>query len=311
MTTIVPEPNLSVALNRTRCAVCGTIDQAQEVYPARLDLDAFTPARFSARRIPDRTHHRIVRCSRCGLLRSDPMLDPAAIETLYRSSAFNYGDELEGLCRTYGNALDRIGSMVPSRDGLLDIGCGNGFVLSLALDRGWKEVRGVEPSSDSVARAPSDVRRLITEEMMRPGLFRPGSFDAITLFQVLDHITEPRVFLRECLRLLRPGGVILALNHNASAWSARVLGERSPIVDIEHSYLYSAKTMRSLFVRTGFDVLSVYPVANTYSAAYVLHLVPLPRRLKDFLMPRFRRSRVGQIPLTLRLGNLCLLATPQ
>ena len=298
----------SPRLHPTRCAICGTPDGSDELYAAHLNLDAFTPSVFSARRLPDRTHYRMVRCRTCGLVRSDPVLDAEAMAELYRESSFDYGDELEGIRATYGAALDRLASVAAGRNGLLDVGCGSGFVLELGRDKGWQAVRGVEPSSDAIAKAAPLVRGAIVQDVLREGLFEAESIDAVTLFQVLDHIPEPVPFLRECLRILRPGGAILALNHNVTAWSARVLGERSPIIDVEHTYLYSPETMRRIFGQVGFELVTVGPVRNTYSTAYLLHLMPLPRALKQSLIPRFRQTRLGRSQVTVPLGNLCLIA---
>jgi SAM-dependent methyltransferase len=300
----VPSPRLLA----TRCAICGTTDGANELYPATLELAALTPAHFSARRLPDGVHHRLVRCRRCGLVRSDPVLNTGAMAELYRASTFDYGEELGGLRSTYGAVLDRVASLVPAKRALLDIGCGSGFVLSLALEGGWQAVRGVEPSADAVDHASADIRALIEPEMMRPGLFAAESFDAVTLFQVLDHMPDPLALLRECYRILSPGGAIVAFNHNVRAYSARVLRERSPIVDIEHTYLYSPHTMRALFEAAGFVVDCAEPAHNTYSAAYLLHLLPIPSGLKQAVLPRFNRTRLGRVKFTLALGNLCLLA---
>ena len=295
-------------LHPTDCAICERATEADELYPAHLDVSAFTPVVFSARRLPDRTHYRMVRCRHCGLVRSDPVLDFNVMTELYRASTFDYGDELEGLYATYGAALDELAPVVPTRDGLVDIGCGSGFVLALAHQRSWSNVRGVEPSADAVAKATDAIRPFIIEDVMRHGLFEPNSLDAVTLFQVLDHMPDPLSLLRECHSVLRPGGAILAFNHNVAAWSARLLRERSPIIDVEHTYLYSPDTMRTLFSKAGFDVLSVRPVRNTYSASYLVHLLPLPRRLKQVIVPRLRQTRIGQRKLTVPLGNLCLIA---
>lgn len=292
----------------TRCAICGTFGEADELYPANLGPDAFTAAVFSARRMPDQTRHRMVRCRRCSLIRADPVLDSERSAELYRASSFDYGEELEGLRATYGAALDRLAALVPQRHGLLDIGCGNGFVLETAIDRGWDEVRGVEPSADAIAQADPRVRELIVADIMRPGLLPGSSFDAVTLFQVLDHMPDPAALLRECRSILRPGGAILAFNHNVTAWSARLLRERSPIIDVEHTYLYSPATMRRLFDQAGFEVISVGPVRNTYSLSYLLHLVPLPQKFKTALLSRLRNTPLGRVQATVPLGNLCLLA---
>ncbi len=294
-------------LEPTSCAICRVEDEADEIYPASLRPEALTPATFSARRLPDRTHHRLVRCRRCGLVRSDPIVDQESMLALYRASTFAYAHELDGLKTTYAKVLRHLSGLVPSREGLLDVGCGNGFVLELALDLGWHGVRGVEPSEDAIAHAPARVAHLIEPGFLQRGMFAPESFDAVTLFQVLDHLADPGEVLSEVHRLLRPGGVVLALNHNVDAWSARVLRERSPIFDVEHTYLYSPQTMRRLFSQVGFDVISVKPIRNTYSIGYLVHLAPLPHRLKASLLPRLKRSKIGQTTLTLPLGNLCLL----
>jgi hypothetical protein len=101
---------------------------------------------------------------------------------------------------------------------------------------------------------------------------------------------------------------VLAFNHNVTAWSARLLGERSPIVDVEHTYLYSPATMRRLFGDAGFEIVSVRAARNTYSLSYLAQLLPLPARHKAALLARLRGSRVGAVKATVPLGNLRLIA---
>lgn len=298
----------SLEMRATPCAICGCESNATERWPATFDPDAFSARVFSARRLPDRVHYRMVTCNTCGLVRSDPVAGEDLLATLYASSSFDYGHEVESIQATYGRALGRLEEQAPQRRSLLEIGCGNGFFLQQALKQGWREVHGVEPSADAVAKASPELDGVIVEDVMRRELFAPESFDAVCLFQVLDHISKPAELLRECLTVLRPGGHILALNHNVSSWSARVLGERSPIVDIEHTYLYSPRTMRGIFAKVGFMDISVRSVRNTYSLAYLTQLVPFHAGLKYRLLPTLRRGRAGRIRVTVPLGNLCLIA---
>jgi SAM-dependent methyltransferase len=295
-------------LQPTRCAICATDAPSTQLYPANLDPDSFTAEVFSARRLPDRLHYRMVRCDVCGLVRSDPVLSAETLAELYKDSTFDYGDELEGLRVTYGVALDRAAVYLDKREGLVDIGCGSGFVLEVAAERGWTDLHGVEPSGDAIAKAKTEIAPLIEHDMMRAGLFPENSLSAITLFQVLDHMPDPVGLLRDCLSILRPGGVIMAFNHNVTAWSARLLKDRSPIIDVEHTYLYSPDTMRKLFTGVGFEVISVEPVRNTYSISYLTHLIPLPRGLKQHLIPRLRSTSLGKQQVTVPLGNLQLIA---
>lgn len=302
------EPDPTVALHPTACAICRTPGNTAEMYAATLTPSAFTARVFSARRLPDRVHYRIARCRSCGLVRSDPVLAAEGLASLYRASTFDYGDELDGLRATYGRALEEVAKLVPDRAGLLDIGTGSGFVLELAQAQGWTAVRGVEPSEDAVAKARPDIRPQIVQDMMGPGLFEAGSFDAVSMFQVLDHMPDPLGLLDECRQVLRPGGLVLAFNHNVSAWSARLLGDRSPIIDVEHTYLYSPRTIRALFDRAGFEVVSVRPVRNTYSVRYLAHLLPLPDRPKSRLRSLLQDSKLGALEATVPLGNLRLIA---
>jgi len=291
-------------LTPTACAICGPGQPADPLYEANFQLEDLNPMVFSARRQPDRIHYRMVRCRRCGLVRSDPVADPSTLSRLYRESSFDYSDEEPNLRRTYARYLEELGGFGVRKGALLEVGCGNGFLLDAALDRGWSEVRGVEPSRQAVALASPRVKPGLVEDVMRPGLFPPRSFDAVCLFQVFDHLPDPAGLLDECHRVLRPGGLLLCFNHNVEAVSARLLGERSPIVDIEHTYLYSLRTQARIMRDHGFEVLGGGPASNFISFRYLVQLLPLPRGPKAFLREQLGRSRLGRLTVRLPLGNL-------
>jgi SAM-dependent methyltransferase len=223
---------------------------------------------------------------------------------LYEQSRFTYADQVEYLTRTYSKYLGKAAAGMRHTDSLLEIGCGNGFLLDAARRDGWKSVSGVEPSRDAIEKAPREVRENIVCDVMRPGLFQPMSFDLVCLFQVLDHLPDPASVLAECFRVLRPGGRVLCLNHNVRAVSARLLGQRSPIIDVEHTYLYSRKTVRLLLEKVGFADVKTGTVVNVYPLQYLAWLLPLPSKLKKGLLSRFDRTPLGRITLPVPLGNL-------
>lgn len=296
------------SLHATRCAICGIEDAARELYAANFDPGAFNPAVFSARRLPDRLHYRTVRCGRCGLVRADPVADASALAELYAKGAFTYGREVRHLANTYGKQLAGLERFGVRKDAILEIGCGNGFLLEEALKQGYRTVRGVEPGHDATQAASPAVQPFLVESVMRPGLFPPDSFDVVCMFQVLDHMPDPASLLDECLRVLRPGGLMLCMNHNVEAVSARLMGERSPIVDIEHTYLFAPGTMRRLFGDHGFQVEAVGAVCNIYPLSYVARLLPMPNALKRGLLSLLDLSRLGRVTLPFPLGNLKIVA---
>src|SRR3989442_4870535 len=150
----------------TRCAICGTLDDATKLYPSTVTRDAFDVRHFSARRLPDRVHYRMVRCNRCGLLRSDPAAAPASVAGLYERSTFDYESEVPNLRRTYGRYLARLDRHGAGRDGLVEIGCGSGFFLEEALAQGYRHVKGIEPSLDAVQSASAEIKPLIVHDIL-------------------------------------------------------------------------------------------------------------------------------------------------
>jgi SAM-dependent methyltransferase len=241
-------------------------------------------------------------------VRSDPVVDWETLARLYASSTFDYGTEVEGLKRTYGGYLSKLDPLVDSKDSLLEIGCGNGFFLEEALTRGYRTVRGVEPSAQAVSKADPKVRDSIVCEMMRPGVFPAATFDVVCLFQVFDHISDPGPLLDECLNVLKPGGLALILNHNIESFSARILGERSPIIDIEHTYLYSPRTLSRLAKAHGFQIEKTGAVWNHYRLRYLVRLVPFSPATKARLLAALENSPIGRIPMLVPLGNLYVAA---
>ena len=120
--------------------------------------------------------------------------------------------------------------------------------------------------------------------ILKPGLFNKEFFDFIFFFQTFDHIPKPDEFLTECHQLLKTNGHILAFNHNVDSFLAKLLGEKSPIIDIEHTFLYSFKTIKKIFEKNKFTVNKVYSPKNTLSIKHLFWLLPIPKNIKLFVL---------------------------
>jgi hypothetical protein len=84
--------------------------------------------------------------------------------------------------------------------------------------------------------------------------------------------------------------------------------DRSPIIDIEHTYLYSPRTIAALLSGLGFEVKETGSVKNRCSLSYLMRLVPVPSVLKKSFLAILDGAGLGRVPLRVPLGNLYLIA---
>lgn len=291
------------------CAICGNKAPFDVLYPANFAISQINENHFSARRTPDHYHYRLVKCRKCGLVFSTPILEPKEIEKLYKESKLIYTDEIESLQKTYAYYLDKALVYVNSRKNFLEIGCGNGFFLEEAKKRGFKKIYGVEPSLEAIKKAPTAViREKIIPDLFKKSLFKSNSFDFICFFHTLDHIVEPNRFLQDCYWVLKKEGLVLCITHDVSALSAKIFGELSPIFDIEHTYLFRKETLKRIFEKNGFEPLLVEKVANSYSLNYWLKMLPLPKVARKIVNFSLEKSRIGTLKIKLKPGNIAIIA---
>ncbi len=286
----------------TSCPICEKTGNSKVVYDANIDQETFSIEVFSARRLPDRKHYQWVRCNTCSLLRSDPILD-IDLERLYVESTFDYSSEVGGLKRTYIDITKKV-SRGLKVDSILEIGGGNGFFLEEALDNGFKKVCGVEPSTEAIAAARADVKPHMIASLMKSGIVADNTFDVGAMFHTLDHLPDPVTTLRDAFNALKPGGVFVVAVHNERSWSARLLGEKSPIIDVEHTHLYSKKTGRLVFEKAGFENVKAGAYWNHYSLAYILHLIPISRTFRRKILDSAIGTILSKIKVIVPLGNM-------
>ena len=120
----------------------------------------------------------------------------------------------------------------------------------------------------------------------------------------MEHVHSPNIIPEAALRLLRPGGAFVIVTHDYRGLVNRLLGKRSPIIDIEHMQLFSQRSLRYLFEKSGYSTTSINTFANTYSFQYWLRLMPLPRFLKQVLLDFMKSMGLEGIKIKLNVGNL-------
>ena len=295
---------MKLTLTSRNCPVCDSSDRSVLFSEANFDLSRLDDFAFASRKLPEYMHWRLLECRRCDLLYASPAPAPQSLGTAYYDAAFDSGVEARYAAVTYGRFLARVKRRLVSLDGALDIGTGDGAFLEQLLDAGFTRVSGVEPSAAPIAAAAPAVRSLIRHAVFRVDDYAPEGLSLITCFQTFEHLFDPLQMCRDAFRLLTPGGAVLFIGHNRRAVSARVMGRRSPIFDIEHLQLFSPGSARRLLSSAGFGNVEVGSLLNRYPIAYWTKLLPLPSSLKRSLLGLLNGSRLGRIPVALPAGNL-------
>lgn len=135
---------------------------------------------------------------------------------------------------------------------VLDVGAGFGFFLR-ALDRAGFRAVGLELSPYAAARGRGGPPTVVgsAEE---PLPFRAGSFDAVTVLDVIEHVEDYRGALAECARVLRPGGRILVITLNRFSAARPLFGRRwSWYQDPTHVHMFSIGVLRRGLEEAGFE----------------------------------------------------------
>lgn len=155
------------------------------------------------------------------------------------------------------------------RISLLDVGCSSGVFLAAARARGF-DAQGVEPAARAARTAQAAGFRVFCGTL-EAAAFEPGSFDAITILEVIEHLRDPVSLLRECRRVLKPGGVLAIGTGNAGSLTVRALGTGWDYLHIArhggHISFFNPRSMRLLAQRCGFEVERI----RTRRVSFVAH----------------------------------------
>lgn len=215
---------------------------------------------------------RAVRCAECGFFYADPMphLDHDALQELYSGDYLGEYTEKWRHTRMVANperrldAIERTAHRPVHR--FLEVGCGEGFAMERAVLRGW-EVAGQEVSEEFASRVQSAWEVFVGD--LKDAPWRAGSFDAVYMDSVIEHVPRPVAMLRTIASLLRPGGVLCLIcpNENSLFNSAKSLARRlglrkaaaqlSPLRTPYHIVGFSRATLARALDQAGFEPVEV------------------------------------------------------
>jgi 2-polyprenyl-3-methyl-5-hydroxy-6-metoxy-1,4-benzoquinol methylase len=236
----------------------------------------------------------IVSCKACGL------------EFAYPSrtwSASHYPHEQHQLGWDHEQALAELAAMDPLK--LLDVGCADGQFLARSSALGHT-VTGVDFSPDDIAACNARGFEAYVADLSRENALVEGSrqFDAITLFQVIEHLEAPDLVFEQLSRLAAPGAILMLGCPSARRYTrAFAHPDRIGASDFwdcppQHSLRWTPAALEAFTARHGWAVRQV-----AFEPAHPLHAAAHLAGLSEHSSKIGRRAATLYYLLRLRLGS--------
>jgi len=234
----------------------------------------------------EKFQRQIFSCQNCGLKFVFPLPRQKEIELFYRQywekksfrgekalGYLSYLAEKESFLN-YFQKVFRLINLAPGR--VLDIGCGPGFFLKIAQEKGW-QVWGLDLSEEAVAQARKILKtNRIYRKTLEDCNFLPNFFDLVTIFQTIEHLENPLELLKKVRKILKPEGILLLTTPNASGWQAKIMGRRwFSYRHPDHFWFFTQKSLEILLRRAGFVKLKRQKEpARIYELSWLLTILP-------------------------------------
>lgn len=260
----------------------------------------------------NKNSYDLYRCKNCRSIFVWPLPDDSS--KLYSADYFsgatggygyvNYDQDKAAMSEIFEKYLDKIERMSPEKGKLLDIGAATGYFLDLAKKRGW-QVAGVEISEHAAGigrQKGLDIKTGAIENADFPS----ASFEAATLWDVIEHLPDPKKTLKHCHRILKSDGLIAINTPDAGSLTAKILGKHWPLlVPPEHLIVFSKKALTSLLAENGFRVLVVAKIAKRFALQYIFQILSNGSKffLWKWLAKLTQNNCLGKISVPLKLND--------
>jgi SAM-dependent methyltransferase len=197
---------------------------------------------------------------------------------------------------------------------LLDLGCAMGFLIQEA-DK-WKfESFGVDISSYAVEIAQKLVgKNKVTlgkvEELDKLALqfdkTNLGKFDIITMFDLIEHLENPRIVLQKITKVLKDNGLIVIQTGDAGSMWTKFMGKNWHFfAPPQHFFFYSKNNIKELLSQSGFEVVKIQKMGKWVSLRYLFHMMRYINKdsIGDILYNFTAKNFIGQIPVFMRMND--------
>jgi SAM-dependent methyltransferase len=233
-----------LALNRP-CPVCGQDAQTTRLHTQRFVLPGDHP-------LPDR--YDLVACADCGCVYCDSPAAQEAYDRYYADMSRYESTYIESGTRLYAERSDWITTVVPDINArIIDVGCGNGRLLTELQSRGYRRLTGLDPSAHCIkALRANGIDGIVGGFFQCPV---DSYFDCAILSGVLEHIHDVAGIMRAMARLIRPAGRLLVCVPDAARYQQYDF-VAFDYFNIEHINHFEECSLLNLGLRHGMSIVN-------------------------------------------------------
>ena len=255
---------------------------------------------------------QLVRCDACSMVYINPRVTEEILLGGYSSAVdpdfvAQNPQRIQTFKRMLRGILRRLN--IPENSGLriLDVGCAGGAFLVAAKECGLNPV-GIEPSHWLADYGRTTYGLEIHQGILAPGKMPAESFDLVSPWDVIEHVTDTASLLGTIHSVLKPGGTLIVNYPDYGSWAARLLGNKWPFLLSVHLLYYTRTTMREQMRRTGFQVLDIRPHFQTLPLGYILRRMTPYVGAAAFLRKFVEAIGLGGVPFYYNMGQTLVVA---
>lgn len=264
-------------------------------------------------------HGDLYRCKSCGLVTQKLVHSVDEIIALLKEE--KYLDETIGnlIIEEKGVQFRKLISLMKrtselNNARLLDVGANTGVFLQEYKTYSGN-IQGIEPSEEAAATAKKLFGHNVENAVIGDAHLDDNTFDIITMWDVIEHLYDPRNDLETLFEKLKPGGVIFISTHDVSDWFAKVMGEHYPAYMYQHFFHFSHKTLTLMLENAGCRVLDLKRFGKSWSFGYLHELLHkiwpeslLVRAIRGLMKPLLMIPGISNLQISIPINHFFIVA---
>lgn len=197
-------------------------------------------------------HGPIVKCSNCQIIYVDEKITQAQVSTYYEvANDPLYFAEQNARKTTFERYLQKLENYYPKKGKLLDIGTNTGLFVKIAQDNGWDAI-GLEPNKWGVDYAKKNYGLALVNKPFEMRTFKKNSFDVVTMWDVIEHFTDPVSEIKIVFNILKPDGVFAFSTIDPESFLAKSMGTRWSWYMEMHKVFFNKNSAEYYLKKSGF-----------------------------------------------------------